>query len=449
MTAKRSDMTTRQEALDYHSKGRPGKIETIPTKPCKTQRDLAMAYTPGVAEPCLEIAKSASDSYLYTNRGNLVAVVTNGTAVLGLGAIGPMAAKPVMEGKAVLFKEFADIDVFDLEINETNPDKFVEIVRSLEPTFGGINLEDVKAPECFEIEKKLEETMNIPVFHDDQHGTAIITTAALLNALALSKKKASEVRVVFSGAGAAAIACAKMFLTIGVCKENVFLCDRKGVVNMGRAESEPNRAFFAQDNKHKTMKEAIKGAHVFVGVSGKGLFTPEMLASMAPQAIVFALANPDPEIGYHEALAVRQDIIMATGRSDFPNQVNNVLGFPYIFRGALDVGATKIHEGMKRACAIALAELAREKAPASVCKAYGVKEMEFGPDYIIPKPLDPRLLTTVAPAVAQAAMDAGVATRPILDFAAYRRRLTALLKVKGRTDDLPEAPTAAKISLIR
>lgn len=423
---------TRQEVLEYHSRHRRGKLEVIPTKPCKSQYDLSLAYTPGVAEPCLEIHQNQAASSLYTARGNLVAVVTNGTAVLGLGNIGPHAAKPVMEGKAVLFKEFADIDVFDLEINESNPEKFVAIVKSLEPTFGGINLEDVKAPECFDIEKQLTDGMKIPVFHDDQHGTAIITTAAFLNALELSGHKVDKVKVVFSGAGAAAIACARMLLTVGVKRENVFLSDRKGIVTRDRAELEPNRAFFAQDGDAKTLADALKGAHAFIGLSSKGLMTKAMLASMAPKAIVFAMANPDPEIDYPEAMSVRDDLIMATGRSDYPNQVNNLLGFPYIFRGALDVGAICINEAMKLAAAKVLAKIAHLPVPESVCQAYNQNKLEFGPNYIIPKPLDPRLLPAVAPAVALAAIETSVATRPITDWKAYRAQLIDMLRARGR-----------------
>lgn len=429
-------MVDKQAALDYHSQGRPGKIAVTPTKPCSTQAELSLAYTPGVAEPCLEIQKNPLESYRYTAKGNLVAVITNGTAVLGLGDIGPLAGKPVMEGKGVLFKEFADIDVFDLEVDEKDPDKFIEIVRALEPTFGGINLEDIKAPECFYIEAELTKRMKIPVFHDDQHGTAIITTAALINALELAELKTDQVKVVFSGAGAAAIACAKMFMSIGAKKENIFLCDRQGVVTADRQVLEPNRGFFAQGSGARTMAEAIKNANVFVGLSGKGLFTPQMLSTMAPKAIVFAMANPDPEIGYEEALSVRKDIIMATGRSDYPNQVNNVLGFPFVFRGALDVGATKINEAMKLAAAKSLAALTKEKVPLSVCRAYRLEELQFGRDYIIPKALDPRVLLYVAPAIAKAAMDSGVATRPIVDFAAYRLRLQGLLERKFQRDDL-------------
>lgn len=432
-------MTDRKAALDYHSKGRPGKIAIAATKPCSTQQDLSLAYTPGVAEPCREIAKDPSKSFTYTARGNLVAVVTNGSAVLGLGSLGPEAAKPVMEGKAILFKEFADIDVFDIEINEANPEKFVQIVKSLEPTFGGINLEDVKAPECFYIEEQLKKEMNIPVFHDDQHGTAIITTAAFLNAMELAGRKPQDLKVVFMGAGASGIACAKMFLEVGVPKGNIFLCDRKGVVKKDRENCEPHRYFFAQDTKDKTLADVMKGADVFVGLSTGGLVSKEMLASMAPNAIVFAMANPDPEIGYQEALSVRKDIIMATGRSDYPNQVNNVLGFPFVFRGTLDVGGTIINEEMKLAASKALAHLAKEKVPLSVCQAFKLKELEFGPNYIIPKPLDPRVLLYVAPAVAKAAMNSGVASRPIEDFTAYHNKLHNLLKQKFTRDDVLEA----------
>lgn len=432
-------MPFKKAALDYHSEGRPGKLAITPTKPCNTQYELSLAYTPGVAEPCLKIKDNEQDSYTYTARGNLVAVITNGTAVLGLGNIGSHAAKPVMEGKAILFKEFADIDVFDLEINEPDPEKFIQIVKSLEPTFGGINLEDIKAPECFQIERELIQSMNIPVFHDDQHGTAIISTAALLNALEITGKKAEEIKVVFSGAGAAGIACAKMFLTVGVKKENVLLCDRKGIVTSDRENLEPQRAFFAQNTSKRSIADALKDADVFVGVSDKGLVTQEMLKTMAAKPIVFAMANPEPEIGYHEAVAVRDDIIMATGRSDYPNQVNNVLGFPFIFRGALDVGATQINEAMKLAAAQALAKLAKEKVPLSVCQAYELKELNFGPDYIIPKPLDPRVLLYVAPAVAKAAMDTGVAKRPIEDFNLYHQRLLDKIELKFKRDEFMES----------
>ena len=432
-------MTYKKAALEYHSKGRPGKLSVTPTKPCSTQEELSLAYTPGVAEPCLEIEKDPLTSSLYTARSNLVGVITNGTAVLGLGNIGPLASKPVMEGKGVLFKEFADIDVFDVEINEKDPDKLIDIIASLEPTFGGINLEDIKAPECFYIEEKLCERMNVPVFHDDQHGTAVITSAALLNALELTEQDPQEAKVVVLGAGASGVACAKMFTTVGIPRENIFILDRKGLVTKDRADHEPYRGYFAQDCKPTGLKEVIKDANIFMGLSGKGLLTEEMLASMAPNAIVFALANPDPEIGYEQALKVRSDIVMATGRSDYPNQVNNVLGFPFIFRGALDVGATKVTEAMKLAASKALAYLAKEPVPLSVCQAYKEKSLNFGPNYIIPKPLDPRVLLYVAPAVAQAAMDSGVATRPIKDFEAYHEQLHKLIEVKFTRDDLIES----------
>jgi malate dehydrogenase (oxaloacetate-decarboxylating)(NADP+) len=429
-------MDYKKAALEYHCKGRPGKISVTPTKPCSTQEELSLAYTPGVAEPCRAIELNPMDSAKYTARGNLVAVITNGTAVLGLGNIGPLAAKPVMEGKGILFKQFADIDVFDLEINEPDPEKFVHIVKSLEPTFGGINLEDVKAPECFYIEERLSKEMNIPVFHDDQHGTAVITGAALLNALEVTGHDPKKVKVVFLGAGASGVACAKMFSSVGVPKENIWMLDRKGLVTKARAKEEPYRGQFAQDSKETSLEQVIKGAHVFMGLSSKDLLPPALLATMAPKAIVFALANPDPEIGYHEALAIRPDIVMATGRSDYPNQVNNVLGFPFIFRGALDVGATKVNEAMKLAATKALAALAKEAVPLSVCQAYKEKSIHFGPTYIIPKPLDPRVLLFVAPAVAQAAMASGVATRPITDFQAYHQRLQKMIEIKFTHDNL-------------
>ncbi len=431
-------MNYKKAALEYHSRGRPGKLSVTPTKPCSTQEELSLAYTPGVAEPCLEIEKDPLNAAKYTARGNLVAVITNGTAVLGLGNIGPLAAKPVMEGKGVLFKQFADIDVFDLEITENNTEQFINTVKSLEPTFGGINLEDIKAPECFYIEEKLVEAMNIPVFHDDQHGTAVITSAALLSALEITGHDPKKMKVVFLGAGAGGVACAKMFEAVGIPHENIFMLDRRGLVTEDRAAEEPYRGYFAQPGPAADLKEVIKGAHIFMGLSSKGLLTEEMLASMAPNAIVFALANPDPEIGYHEALKVRPDILMATGRSDFPNQVNNVLGFPFIFRGALDVGATKVNEAMKLAAAHALAALAKEAVPLSVCQAYNAKSLAFGPKYIIPKPLDPRVLLYVAPAVAKAAMDTGVAIRPIEDFEAYHLRLQKLIELKFTRDDLIE-----------
>ena len=421
-------MSRRKDALDYHSEGRPGKIAIRPTKPLQTQRDLSLAYTPGVAEPCLEIARDVSKVYDYTAKGNLVAVVSNGTAVLGLGNIGPEASKPVMEGKGVLFKRFADIDVFDIEIREEDPDRLVDIVAALEPTFGGINLEDIKAPECFYIEEKLRERMKIPVFHDDQHGTAIIAAAAFVNALDISGKKVEEVRCVFSGAGAAALACAQLFLQLGVKREHLTLCDTQGVVYEGRDKGmNPYKARFATPTAHRTLADAMVGADVFVGVSAKGVVTPEMIRVMAKTPIVMAMANPDPEISYPEAKAVRDDIIMCTGRSDYPNQVNNVLGCPFIFRGALDVRATCVNEAMKIAAVNALAQLAREEVPDEVKRAYGVTQLSFGPDYVIPKPFDYRALLRVAPAVAKAAIDSGVAGLPITDWKAYQERLERLL----------------------
>ncbi len=413
----------KEEALAYHTQGRPGKIEVIPTKPCATARDLSLAYSPGVAEPCLEIEKDPDLSYTYTARGNLVAVISNGTAVLGLGDIGAAAGKPVMEGKGVLFKKFADIDVFDIEIESKEIDHFCSVVKALEPTFGGINLEDVKAPECFVIEERLKKEMQIPVFHDDQHGTAIISGAALLNALQLAGKKIDQVKVVVSGAGASAIACTKFYLALGVKRENVILVDTKGVVYKGRTEGMNEwKAEFVVDTKARTLADAMKGADVFLGCSVKGLVTPEMVQSMAANPVVFALANPDPEISYPDAVAARKDVIMATGRSDYPNQVNNVLGFPYIFRGALDVRARAITENMKMAAARALAQMAHEDVPESVSRAYGGERFSFGREYIIPKPLDPRVLLWVAPAVAEAAMADGVA-RVKLDLDEYRERL--------------------------
>ena len=421
------------EALAYHYGARPGKIEVSPTKPCRTQRDLSLAYTPGVAQPCLEIKQEPSDVFKYTAKGNLVAVVTNGTAVLGLGNIGALAGKPVMEGKAVLFKRFADVDVFDLEVNSTNPDDVIKLCQLLEPTFGGINLEDIKAPECFYIEETLKKTMKIPVFHDDQHGTAIISGAALLNALEIVGKRIDQVRVVFNGSGAAGIACAEHYVRLGVKRENIILADTKGVVYEGRTEGmNPYKARFARKTDLRTLAEAVKGADVFAGLSVKGAFTGEMLKTMADRPIVFAMANPDPEITYEEALAARKDVIIATGRSDFPNQVNNVLGFPFIFRGALDVHATAINEEMKMAATHALAALAKEDVPDSVCHAYGVDRIRFGPEYIIPKPFDPRVLVWEAAAVAKAAMESGVAKEPV-DLDEYRERLERLL---GRAHEL-------------
>ena len=422
-----------QEALDYHSKGRPGKIEVIPTKATKTQRDLSLAYSPGVAVPCMEIHANPEAAYQYTAKGNLVGVISNGTAVLGLGNIGAIAGKPVMEGKGVLFKIFADIDVFDIEINETDAEKFIEIVAALEPTFGGINLEDIKAPECFYIEQKLKERLQIPVMHDDQHGTAIISAAALLNALEVQKKKIGRAKFVVNGAGAAAMACVQLYVAVGANPENFLMFDRKGVIHQGREElSDLKRKFATTKNKDLTLAEAMKDADVFVGLSIGDVVTPEMVKSMPKNPIVFAMANPDPEITYDKAIAVRKDVIMATGRSDFPNQVNNVLGFPYIFRGALDVRATQINEAMKLAAVKALADLARSPVPDIVMMAYNEKNIVFGPNYIIPKPLDSRLLSTVAPAVAKAAMESGVARQPITDWDAYRHQLDERLGIDNQ-----------------
>lgn len=418
----------REQALEYHSKGRPGKIEVVPTKEAKTQRDLSLAYSPGVAEPCKEIAANPEKVYQYTAKGNLVAVISNGTAVLGLGDIGPEAGKPVMEGKGVLFKIFADIDVFDIEINEKDPEKFVQIVKSLEPTFGGINLEDIKAPECFYIEQKLREQMKIPVMHDDQHGTAIISAAALLNALEIQKKKIEKASFVVNGAGAAAMACAKLYVSLGARPENFLMFDRKGVLHKDRADLDGDKKQFASTDKVGiTLTDALKDADVFIGLSVGNVVTEEMVKSMAKNPIVFAMANPDPEIAYDVATAARKDIIMATGRSDFPNQVNNVLGFPFIFRGALDVRATQINEAMKLAAVRALAELARTPVPDIVNTAYNEKNIVFGPEYIIPKPLDPRLLATVAPAVAKAAIESGVAQITIPNWDDYAIELNKRL----------------------
>ncbi len=422
------DTKLKQEALRYHREGRPGKIEIRLTKPCADQRDLSLAYTPGVAEPCREIERDPDAAYDYTARGNLIAVITNGTAVLGLGDIGPLAGKPVMEGKALLFKRFADVDAFDLEIDEKDPEKLIEIVRALAPTFGGINLEDIKAPECFEIERRLIEALDIPVFHDDQHGTAIITAAGLINALQITGRRADAIKVVFSGAGAAAVACARMIEEIGVPRENIFMCDKAGLITSDRAAAEPNRGRYAQGTRRATLAEAMAGADCFIGLSVANVVTPSMVKAMAKKPIIFAMANPDPEIMPAAAREAAPDAIIATGRSDFPNQVNNVLGFPFIFRGALDVQARQINEEMKRAAALSLAALAKEPVPAEVCRAYGVKQIEFGPDYIIPKPIDPRVLLWEAPAVAKAAMESGVARRSIGDVAGYRRELEKRLQ---------------------
>ncbi len=417
----------KEQALEYHSQGRPGKIEVIPTKAAKTQRDLSLAYSPGVAEPCKEIEKNKEDAYKYTAKGNLVGVITNGTAVLGLGDIGPEASKPVMEGKGVLFKIFADIDVFDIEINEKDPQKFVDIVKALEPTFGGINLEDIKAPECFYIENELREKCHIPVMHDDQHGTAIISGAALLNALDLQKKKIQKVKIVVNGAGAAAMACARLYVSLGAKYENFIMFDKDGVLHKGRTDLDETKQKFAIRDAKMTLDKAMKDANVFLGLSIGNVVTKDMIRNMAKNPIVFAMANPDPEISYEDATSVRKDIIMATGRSDYPNQVNNVLGFPYIFRGALDVRATQINEAMKLASVYAIASLAKSPVPDIVNMAYNKKNMFFGPEYIIPKPLDPRLLITIAPAVAKAAMESGVAQKNIENWEEYIDQLNSRL----------------------
>lgn len=417
----------KQDALDYHSLGRPGKIEVIPTKNTKTQWDLSLAYSPGVAEPCKEIYNDVENVYKYTAKSNLVAVITNGTAVLGLGDIGPEASKPVMEGKGVLFKIFADIDVFDIELNTRDVDDFVRVVKALEPTFGGINLEDIKSPECFEIEEKLKKELKIPIMHDDQHGTAIISGAALLNALTLVKKKIERVKFVVNGAGAAAMACVKLYVALGARHGNFILFDKNGVINKERTDLTDMHMQFATTSRIKELAAAMKGADVFIGLSVGNVVTPEMVKSMSKQPIVFAMANPDPEIAYEAAIQSRPDIIMATGRSDYPNQVNNVLGFPYIFRGALDVRATQINEAMKLAAVNALADLAKQPVPDMVNMAYNERNLYFSPTYIIPKPLDPRLLSVVAPAVAKAAMESGVAQRAITDWASYKEELEGRL----------------------
>lgn len=413
----------KKDALEYHASGRPGKIEVVPTKATKTQRDLSLAYSPGVAEPCLEIAEDTDKVYQYTAKGNLVGVISNGTAVLGLGDIGPEASKPVMEGKGLLFKIYADIDVFDIELNCKDVEDFIRTVKAMEPTFGGINLEDIKAPECFEIERRLKAEMNIPVMHDDQHGTAVISGAALLNALELTDRKLDEVKIVVNGAGASALSCASLFVELGVNRSNIVMCDSKGVLNNRREGLDQYKQQFVTDKQVDTLAEAIVGADVFLGLSKGNVFTPDMLLSMAKDPIVFALANPDPEIEYDLAIATREDVIMATGRSDHPNQVNNVLGFPFIFRGALDVRATGINEAMKVAAVRALAQLTHEQVPEFVNMAYNEKNLQFSRHYIIPKPVDPRLITRVAPAVAKAAMETGVARKPITDWAAYNTDL--------------------------
>ncbi len=414
----------KEDALDYHSQGRPGKIEVIPTKPYSTQRDLTLAYSPGVAEPCLEIEKNPEDAYKYTAKGNLVAVISNGTAVLGLGDIGALASKPVMEGKGLLFKIFADIDVFDIEVDTKNIEEFVQTVKNIAPTFGGINLEDIKAPECFEIERRLKEVLNIPLMHDDQHGTAIISAAGLINAVELSGKKMTNVRLVINGAGASANSCAKMYIAVGVKKENIVMLDSKGVINKKRTDLDQYKSFFATDRTDiANLEEAIKGADVFVGLSKGNVLNQDMVRSMNKKCIVFALANPTPEISYEDAINARKDIIVATGRSDNPNQVNNVLGFPFIFRGAMDVRATCINEEMKLAATLAIAALAKEPVPDYVNLAYGSKNLSFGVDYIIPKPIDNRLISAVSSAVARAAVDSGVAQKKITDWDEYRRQL--------------------------
>lgn len=420
----------KEKALAYHCMdGKPGKIQVIPSKPCATANDLSLAYTPGVAKPVLEIAENPQNAYKYTSKGNLVAVVSNGTAILGLGNKGALASKPVMEGKGVLFKRFADIDVFDIELNTEDPAKIIEIVKAMEPTFGGINLEDIKAPECFEIEQKLIELCNIPVFHDDQHGTAIICTAALMNACEIAGKALKDVKVVFNGAGAAGISCAKMFVAAGVQKNNIVMCDRNGVIYKGRdTQMNSQKAGFAcDDSGARTLADALKGADVFAGLSSADCVTPEMLLSMAATPIVFAMANPNPEIGYELAVKTRSDIIMATGRSDFPNQINNVLGFPFIFRGALDVKAKKISEKMKMAAAKALAELAKQSVPDEVRSAYG-RDFSFGKEYIVPKPFDKRVIEWEAVAVAKAACEEGLARKPISDWESYKKSLAERMK---------------------
>ncbi len=414
---------TKEDALLYHSRGRHGKIEVIPTKPYDNQFDLSLAYTPGVAYPCLEIEKAPENAYNFTAKGNLVAVISNGTAVLGLGDIGALAGKPVMEGKGLLFKIFADIDVFDIEVNEKDPDKLVQICAAIAPTFGGINLEDIKAPECFEVETKLKAMLDIPVFHDDQHGTAIISGAGLLNALEITGKKIENIKLVVCGAGAAAISCSRLYILLGIKRENIVMVDSKGVLNRKRKDLNKYKQEFVTDRDLDTLAEAVKGADLFLGLSAAKMMTTEMLASMAENPIVFAMANPDPEISFEDAMATRTDLIFSTGRSDYPNQINNVLGFPFIFRGALDVRASTINEEMKMAASKALAELAKKPVPHCVLKAYEVSELTFGREYIIPKPLDPRLISCVAPAVARAAIETGVAKYPITDWDAYKKSL--------------------------
>ncbi len=423
---------TKEMALEYHEEGKPGKIEIVPTKPYASQHDLALAYSPGVAYPCLEIEKNPEDAYRYTDKGNLVGVISNGTAVLGLGDIGALAGKPVMEGKALLFKIFGGLDAFDIEINEKDPDKIIEIVKAISPTFGGINLEDIKAPECFEIEKRLKEECDIPIMHDDQHGTAIISGAGLINALQIQGKRIGDIKLVVNGAGAAAISCTRLYVQLGVKPENVVMCDSKGVIRADRTNLNAQKREFATTRDLHTLAEAMVGADVFLGLSVADVVTPEMVLSMAPKPIVFALANPNPEIDYNLAMETRDDIIVATGRSDYPNQINNVIGFPYIFRGALDCGATGINEAMKIAAVYAIADLAKRPVPAVVDEAYGMNNIKFGREYILPKALDPRLLLCVAPAVARAAAESGIAKRPITDWSAYQVRLRALMGDDGK-----------------
>ena len=420
-------MLTREDALLYHSQGKPGKIEVVPTKPYSTQHDLALAYSPGVAEPCLEIQKNPETAYDYTAKGNLVAVISNGTAVLGLGDIGTLAGKPVMEGKGLLFKIFAGIDVFDIEVDEKDPEKFIQIVKAIAPTFGGINLEDIKSPECFEIEDRLKAELDIPLMHDDQHGTAIVSAAGLINALEVVGKKIEDVKIVVNGAGAAASSCTKLYMMLGARLENIVMVDSKGVINLQRTDLNELKKPFATSRTITTLTEALKDADVFLGLSIAGVLTIEMVKSMNDKPIVFACANPNPEISYEDAMHARKDIVFATGRSDHPNQINNVLGFPYIFRGALDVRATTINEEMKLAAALAIAQLAKEPVPKVVTDAYENISLTFGSDYIIPTPLDPRLLSIVAPAVARAAMESGVAKKPITDWEAYKVKLTSLI----------------------
>ena len=420
--------TFKELALEYHRYPKPGKIETVATKATSHPDDLSLAYSPGVAYPCLEIKDNKETAYEYTNKNNLVAVISNGTAVLGLGNIGAAAAKPVMEGKALLFKIFAGLDCYDIEIDETDADAFIRAVKAMSPTFGGINLEDIKAPECFEIERRLKQKCDIPVMHDDQHGTAIVSSAALINALDIQGKKIDEVKVVVNGAGAAALACTRLYIRLGVKPENIIVCDSKGAITRHRTDLNSSKAEFAADSDVTTLAEAIKGADVFLGLSVADVLTPEMLRSMAPKPIVFALANPNPEIAHDKALATRDDLIFATGRSDYPNQINNVLGFPYIFRAALDCRASEINEDMKIAAAKAIAALARKPVPKSLIRAYGLRKMEFGRDYILPKPFDKRLLSQVSPAIAEAAARSGVARRPIADLTAYAAQLETLIE---------------------